>query len=479
MTTDTPHPKLFISYSWTTPMHEQWVMDLAKRLAEDDVDVIIDKWALREGHDAHAFMEQMVTDPSISKVIMICDVAYVEKANSRASGVGTETQIITGEIYGNTTQDKFVAVIAEKDTQGHAPLPAYYRSRIYIDLSDPARFEDEYERLLRWAYDQPLHVKPPRGKKPAFLSEAPGVRVGNRSAMKRALDQLRDGKPTASASLEEYLSSVAEDFKGLRIVKEKGVEFDDQVIQSIESFLPVRDEVLTVMQAVARYQPTDENLQKIHRFFEALLGYYFPASDVMQWSDTDFDNFVFITYELFLHTLAIFIDAEQFGQARYLIATDFYVGRSQRLGNGPMIDASSIDGQLKSLEHRNSRLNLRRESVQADLLRSRSRSGVVRFESLAQADIALYLHFKRKADCWWYPLTTVFLGMSHSPLPVFARANSKKYFNRLRVLLGFDTADQMREWIKEMESGNALPKSGFHRLPLARLTAIEQLATKE
>lgn len=120
MTTDTPQPKLFISYSWTTPTHEQWVMELAVRLSEDDVDVIIDKWALREGHDAHAFMEQMVTDPSISKVIMICDVAYVEKANSRAKGVGTETQIITGEIYGNTTQDKFVAVIAEKDAQGHA-----------------------------------------------------------------------------------------------------------------------------------------------------------------------------------------------------------------------------------------------------------------------------------------------------------------------------------------------------------------------
>lgn len=303
--------------------------------------------------------------------------------------------------------------------------------------------------------------------------------MGNRSAMKRALEQLRDGKPTASGAVGDYLSSVAEDFEGLRIAKEKGVEFDDQVVQSIESFLPTRDELLTVIQAVARYQPSDENVQKIHRFFEALLRYYFPAPNVMQWTDTDFDNFVFITYELFLHTLAIFIDAEQFGQARYLIATDLYVGRNHRFGNEPMVASSSIDGQLKSLEYRNSRLNLRRESVQADLLRDRSKSGAVQFESLAQADLILYLYFKRKPDCWWYPLTTVFLGMSHSALPVFARANSKKYFHKLRVLLGFDTADQMREWIREMESGNALPKSGFHRLPLGRLTAAEQLATKE
>jgi len=62
---------------------------------------------------------------------------------------------------------------------------------------------------------------------------------------------------------------------------------------------------------------------------------------------------------------------------------------------------------------------------------------------------------------------------------VFARANSKKYFDRLRVLLGFDTADQMREWIREMESRNALPRFSIQRLPIGRLTAAEQLATKE
>jgi hypothetical protein len=119
-------PKLFISYSWTTPSHEQWVLDLAERLRQDNIDVILDKWDLREGHDAHAFMERMVTDKEIKKVAIICDAVYVRKANERARGVGAETQIITGEIYGTTTQDKFVAVIAEKDDDDGKPyLPAW------------------------------------------------------------------------------------------------------------------------------------------------------------------------------------------------------------------------------------------------------------------------------------------------------------------------------------------------------------------
>ena len=47
------HPKLFISYSWSSPEHEQWVLKLATELRENGVDVTLDKWDLKEGHDAY------------------------------------------------------------------------------------------------------------------------------------------------------------------------------------------------------------------------------------------------------------------------------------------------------------------------------------------------------------------------------------------------------------------------------------------
>ena len=89
------NPKLFISYSWSNPEHEQWVIALAIELRESGVDVILDKWDLKEGHDAILFMEKMVTDPEIKKVVMVCDRIYAEKADDRSGGVGTETQIIS------------------------------------------------------------------------------------------------------------------------------------------------------------------------------------------------------------------------------------------------------------------------------------------------------------------------------------------------------------------------------------------------
>src|SRR5450759_2553095 len=186
-------PKLFVSYSWTSPDHEAWVLQLATELRESGVDVILDKWYLREGHDAHAFMEKMVTDPEIRKVILVCDKAYVDKADGRSGGVGTEAQIISGEIYAKQAQDKFVAIVTERDGAGRAYLPAYYRSRIYIDLSDASKYSENFDRLLRWAYDQPLYHKPEIGNKPSFLAEETASAVlATSSRFKRAVDSVRN-----------------------------------------------------------------------------------------------------------------------------------------------------------------------------------------------------------------------------------------------------------------------------------------------
>ena len=59
------NPKLFISYSWTSADHEQWVISLATDLRESGIVVILDKRDLKEGHDANAFMEKVATDPEI------------------------------------------------------------------------------------------------------------------------------------------------------------------------------------------------------------------------------------------------------------------------------------------------------------------------------------------------------------------------------------------------------------------------------
>lgn len=171
-------PKLFVSYSWSNPDHERWVLNLATELCDSRVDVILDKWNLKEGHDAFKFMEQMVTAPDVKKVAIISDRLYAEKADGRAGGVGTETQIISKEVYENQVQEKFVIIVAEKDENGKPFLPTYYKGRIYIDLSDADTYSENFERLLRWIYDKPLYVKPALGKNRLFQKGVNSYHLG-------------------------------------------------------------------------------------------------------------------------------------------------------------------------------------------------------------------------------------------------------------------------------------------------------------
>ena len=109
-------------------------------------------------------MEKMVSDTEITKVIMVCDRTYAEKSDARKGGAGTEAQIISKELYEQQDQDKFVAVVVEKDDDGESCLPTYYTSRIYIDFSDRSQYSEKFEQLLRWVTDKPIHKKPALGK---------------------------------------------------------------------------------------------------------------------------------------------------------------------------------------------------------------------------------------------------------------------------------------------------------------------------
>ena len=61
-------------------------------------------------------METMVTDPSITKVVIVSDETYASKADGRTGGVGTETTDHLKRSMSGLSQEKFVAVVAERES---------------------------------------------------------------------------------------------------------------------------------------------------------------------------------------------------------------------------------------------------------------------------------------------------------------------------------------------------------------------------
>ena len=157
--------KIFISYSWKPLSNKLIVIELAERLTNDGIHVILDDWDLKEGQDKYHFMEQMVNDKTVNKVLLICNKEYAQKANNKQGGVGIESLILSDEIYNQVEQTKFIPVVMEYENDKPC-LPTFVKSRIYIDLSTEEFYEDNYEKLIRNIYNKPISKRPPIGKMP-------------------------------------------------------------------------------------------------------------------------------------------------------------------------------------------------------------------------------------------------------------------------------------------------------------------------
>lgn len=478
-------PKLFISYCWSNTEHEEWVLRLGTELRENGVNVILDKWDLKEGNDANAFMETMVSDEDLKKVILVIDDLYSEKANKRSGGVGTETQIISAEVYESVDQNKFVAVIANRDKEGNAKLPVFYKSRIYIDLSDEDLYGKNFEQLLRWVYDKPLNIKPELGKKPAFLDEETGISLGTSVSFRRLIEAVRNVRPNSNGALIEYFNLFSENLRKFRLEPSNGAaDFDEKVIESIWQFVPARNELIEVFASVAQYDNTKTSAPVIHRFFESLLPYLDRPEGVNSYHEWDWDNLKFIVQECFILCIAVFLKHERFDVIEHLLKQRYYIGKDDNHGLSKMESFGVFRNYLKSLKHRSDRLNLRRISLHADLIKERCTDSGISFNHIMQADFLLYLAeaiqgLKEGRRQEWWPETLVFKSFHGGTFEIFLRSESAEYFNRLAPMLGVNLKSELKPFVEGLKSEAVyIPKWEFDRISPLELMNYEKLCSR-
>ncbi len=482
---DSGIPKLFVSYSWTTPEHEAWVLKLAEELVASGVHVILDKWDLREGNDSHPFMEQMVSDPTITKVAMICDRAYVAKADGRKGGVGTETQIITPQIFNTNPQqqDKYVAVVREHDEQGNPCRPVYFGARIFIDFTDDSDYAKSFEQLVRWIYGKPVYTRPPLGKRPAFLEEGEAaVKLSIAPTQMRAVEALRNGKTHAVPALREFLENVVQELERIKVDLEAN-PFDEAVVAVAREFQPYRNTIVDVFIAVAAYRNDHECWEVIHRFFERLIPLLNFRGSSGSYKEWDFDHFRIIVQELFLYLVAANIKYERFDAVRYHTRTPYYAGKASLGSAEPMQMFTVFQEAIRSLEARNTRINSgQRVSPLGDILHDQAVGSAVSFDDVMAADFILYF-LSRTIDMntlwnYWAPHSLVYLGRHDHRLEIFVRCRSTAYFDRLKGMLGVADKGALKETIAVMEADpQMLPRWSFTCVRAGSVMNLEAIGT--
>jgi hypothetical protein len=466
-------PKLFISYRWSSPEHTEWVLGLATTRRSDGIDVKLDRWDLRPGHDALAFMEGMVTDESIQKVLLVCDRAYVERADNRSGGVGVEAQIISPKIYESTSQEKFAAILLELDDDGRPLLPTFLASRIYFDFTTEEAKAKNYEEIVRWVFDKPIDVRPPVGRPPKYLEAEARSPISIPKAISRGgLDRSAASKATALQALDAVASSAGNLVLDLKSEPDQ----PETVYQALLDTTPLREEVYNAFRVLLRSE--DEKVfEAVHTFFEDVSKFseHRPHSGVF--SRLDNDVVKYFVNECFVGFVALSIAEGLYGPLSDFLVEPYY--RPDHDGRtGKAVHYTEFRAHLESLEVRNQQKKLNRISLHADVIAETHQHSLVPLDRFSEADFILYVRGLLASNYKWYPVSGIWLSHTYGSLRIFARAQSGKFYNRISPLLFGRSASNLREALAPYVSGEQqVVRFDYETLPIARLMNLENLAT--
>lgn len=459
-------PKVFISYSWHPEENKIRVQQLAKRLMSDGVDVTLDVWSLKDGQDKYVFMEKMVTDPDINKVLIICNKDYAEKADGRKGGVGTESTIMSDEIYSKADQTKFLPVVFEKGNDGMIYKPHFLKSRIHIDMSSDDSYEMGYEQLLRDIFDKPLIKKPALGTMPAFLETDEPILLST-AKEQRFLKVKNEESSSFKDWVERYLEKLIASLGQFKISFRGGNAKDlvDLIEKSIDSMQVVTNDFINFLETVSANEECKG--EQFVDFFENLLQYYednniaLPTSDSVSYLVND--NYRFFNYELFLSFASIMLKHQRFDIIRDVVSADFCI-LSNRMGREVMplnyVEFQKYNYTLDRFKKNLMNSNLISEA--ATLLKSKMEGKL--FEKMIEADILLYylsLVYVKTEEVYdtWYPELSIY----NSSFTILPKLVSSRYFEKAKVLFGVDDKESFVTLAKGLKDN--LQRDGYHHIP--------------
>ena len=464
-------PKIFVSYRWSSPEHEEWVLRLATSLRSSGIDVKLDKWHLKEGQDTLAFMESMVNDATIKKVLLVCDAGYVERANSREGGVGTEAQIISAKVYNDTNQDKFAAIVVDLNDLGAPILPTYMSTRLYFDMSSIDAEASNFERVVRWIFNQPFHAMPPIGAKPDFLGKtyvtgSPLFRVGSLATPPSV-------RSSSSDEAEGVLWSIAEESKSFHLQLVDSDDAAEQVYKGIKAIRPVSENAYRAIRQIIS-NSTAKSADFIHAFFESLMKMWDYCPLNVRYSKWDNDVYQYFVHDAFVSFVAISMDQRAFELAADILSMPFYKPKSHDR-TGEAADYTEFRPYAESLD--NYGKTQRRISIHADLLNEGHEHSIVSQAAFMEADLTLHLRGLLVPKLRWYPISALYLTSTYGALPTYVRAKSTRLYERLMPLLMNTDAVSIRKHLADLENNGKALRFDYRDLDVARLIAAPELAT--
>ncbi len=266
---------------------------------------------------------------------------------------------------------------------------------------------------------------------------APGVGLGP------TIFELRHSLSSASEPVEplfmEFLYNIYRRLQETKPDFTKYPERDEAIIQQINDGLKITYDFIDAVIEAVKYKNLNV-IKKIYEFFGEGLKLYGIPDDFSGGSfhDTDFDGYKFLLQEMFVSFVAVLIKYDYWDIVQDLLKEGLLVNKKR---DGGYVSFRKINAFARSLEvERNNRLNLRRTSITADILKERFSdtriSELIEFQGFMEAEYFIFMqticHLSDPLDAhWseiWVPHSCIYLDKTPGYI---IKAESKRFLETL------------------------------------------------
>lgn len=157
-------PVVFISYSWDSKEHQDWVAKLSEDLTNAGIYVLFDQY-LEDGTTLPAFMDLGIE--RADKVIIIGTEAYKQKSYYADTGAAFEGCIIRTQIFQNLGTKKFIICLRHGTFKDSFPL--ILSGNKGHDFTNDANYITELDELCREIWHKPKRQRPTLGSIPDYV----------------------------------------------------------------------------------------------------------------------------------------------------------------------------------------------------------------------------------------------------------------------------------------------------------------------
>ena len=441
------NPKVFISYAWGSKEHDEKVLAFASNLVSNGIDVVLDKWDMTEGNDTYAFMERSVTDPTITNVLMLIDPVYAKKADAHTGGVGTETQIISTQVYQKVDQNKFIPVVFERGDAGEICKPTYLQNRLHFDLTIEEKYDEEYQRLIRKLYGVDTYVKPEKGEKPSWVDNP--VSYSPKSIIRYEELKQNTNSIIKGQQFRSFLSQIADRIASFSRETNK-LDSNEAIVEQYDRTQDIRNDYLLLM----RYSVyVDKYIEDIASFFEDI-------SNTLDSQNSMYKNLAktFI-HELFIYTVCCLWNNKEYNSLGYLFGRTYFTRSYSGNDNGACsytivysgTDHDALDRAVKSIDGKNYHSGVASHWIN-NIANDFCSKEMFVFADLLCYNYAIYgknylYYFK------WFPITYIYDNRYDSLFMQFGKKLiSRQHLNTYLPIFGFDTVEEFIENYKNIHS---------------------------